>query len=204
MLLLFASPREHTYTEADVEVAAALAGHAMIAYENARRFNSAREMAAIDGLTGMYNRREFLERADLQFAASAPEQPAQAAIMLDVDHFKKTNDGHGHHIGDEVLREIAKRLRSTVREGDLAGRVGGEEFAVFLAAGADVSLLAERIKVAVAATPMQTTGGPVRTTVSVGCTYRRKEDSNVGAILARADAALYEAKRLGRDRVVNR
>jgi len=204
LLLLFASPREHTYTEADVEVAAALAGHAMIAYENACRFRSAREMAAIDGLTGMYNRREFLELADLQFAVAPPAQQAQAAIMIDVDHFKKINDAHGHHVGDEVLREIAKRLRSTVRESDLAGRVGGEEFAVFLAAGADANELAERIRVAVAATLIQTSGGAIRTTVSVGCTYRRNGDSNLGAILARADAALYEAKRLGRDRTVQR
>jgi diguanylate cyclase (GGDEF)-like protein len=179
----------------------------MIAYENACRFNSARELAAIDGLTGIYNRRQFLELADLQFAAAAPEQPeqpAQAAIMIDVDHFKTINDGHGHHVGDEVLREIAKRVRSTVRETDLAGRVGGEEFAVFLAPGADASRLAERIRIAVSATPTQTSGGPIGATVSVGCTYRRNGDSNVGAVLARADAALYEAKRLGRDRIVQR
>ncbi len=204
LLLLFASPREHTYTEADVDVAAALAGHAMIAYDNARRFSSARELAAIDGLTGIYNRRQFLELADLQFAAAAPEQPAQAVIMIDVDHFKKINDSHGHPVGDEVLREIGKRLRSTVRESDLAGRVGGEEFAVFLAADADASKLAERIRVAVAATPMQTSGGPIWTTVSIGSTYRRDGDSDVGAILVRADAALYEAKRRGRDRTVHR
>ena len=123
-LLLTATPDTDAYTDADVEITAALAAQGMIAYDNAR-------LAAMDGLTGIYNRRHFLELASQRFTATRGDERTTAAIMLDLDHFKRINDSHGHLIGDEVLREVAARLRATVPDGNLVGRYGGEEFALF-------------------------------------------------------------------------
>ena len=204
-LLLHTSTATDAYTAADVEIAAALSGQGMVAYDNACLFDQVRHLATIDGLTGIYNRRHFLDLANHRFAAAArTHQPPAAAIMMDVDHFKKTNDTYGHVIGDEILREIAARLRSTVGngDGDLIGRYGGEEFAAFLAnPGADVDQLAERLRTTIAATPMSTASGPVHVTISIGVAHADPGCPDVGALLARADDALYQAKRDGRNRV---
>ena len=209
--MVVASKQPDAYTDADVEIAAALAGHGMVAYENACLLHHAQELAALDGLTGLFNRRHFLEIAEQHIAAVGPveaavgpTEQAQAAVMIDVDHFKKINDRYGHQIGDEVLRAIAHRVRTTVGDENLAGRVGGEEFALLLRPGADSGRVAERVRVAVGSTPIATSRGPIRATISVGLTHLRWDDSDLDALLARADAALYDAKRGGRNRVVHR
>jgi diguanylate cyclase (GGDEF)-like protein len=200
-LLLASSPLTDVYTDAHVQIAAALAGQGMTAYENARLFDRVHELATVDELTGVANRRHFFERASAAFAA-AGDQPL-AAIMIDVDHFKRVNDSFGHLVGDDVLREVARRLALTVREVDLLGRFGGEEFALLVTADrADSSQLAERLRAAVAGEPVATAVGPLPVTVSVGLASLRPYDNDLGSLLGRADRALYDAKALGRDRVV--
>ena len=201
-LLLHTSTTPDAYTDADVEIAAALSGQGMVAYENACLFDQVRHLATIDGLTGIYNRRHFLELATDRFAAARTQRPAPAAIMMDVDHFKKTNDTYGHVIGDEILQEIAIRLRSTIGTGDLIARYGGEEFAAFVVTpGTDADHLAERLRTTIAATPMTTAAGPVHLTISIGVAHADPGCPDLGTMLARADDALYQAKRAGRNRV---
>ena len=126
-----------------------------------------------------------------------------AAVMLDIDNFKSINDTYGHSVGDEVIRAVAERVRSAIRQSDVLGRYGGEEFAIVMpdhdggAAG-----LAERMRGAVAETPVPTAAGPVPVTVSVGLTHLGPEDGALDQMLVRADHALYRAKQSGRNRVV--
>jgi diguanylate cyclase (GGDEF)-like protein len=123
--------------------------------------------------------------------------------MLDLDRFKLVNDRHGHGAGDDVLREVARRLRDTVRETDLPARYGGEEFAVLLpetdlATARDV---AERIRLAVAQAPVSTRKGPLTVTLSAGVAVIDEHTPNLAALFDAADAALYAAKEAGRNRV---
>jgi diguanylate cyclase (GGDEF)-like protein len=197
-VLLVGSSEPDAYDEGQLQIAAALAGQGMTAFENARLFDQVTELATIDTMTGIANRRHFLHEAGAAFRETA----TITAIMLDIDHFKRINDRYGHLVGDAVIAEVGARLRSTLRDGDLVGRYGGEEFAVVVAAEpSHAAELAQRLCAAVAASPVITTAGPVPVTVSVGAARRRSEDSDLGVVLGRADQALYHAKESGRNRV---
>jgi diguanylate cyclase (GGDEF)-like protein len=156
-----------------------------------------------DGLTGLPNRRAFDEELAREVARAARSGAPLALVVLDVDRFKAVNDGHGHPAGDAVLREVAARAAAAIRQGDLAARLGGEEFALLLP-GADLSgaaELAERVRAAVAGAPVPAAGQSIAVTVSLGCAALAPGEAPE-ALLGRADARLYEAKRTGRDRVV--
>ena len=199
--LVAASGVPERYTDADVDIIATLAGQGMAAYDKARLFEQVRELATVDGLTGVYNRRYALELAERQFAEAGAFAPV-AAIMVDIDHFKSVNDTHGHLAGDQVIREVAARLRGAVRAEDVLGRYGGEEFVLVVAAPRAVAdELAARVHRAVNGSPIDTGAGQLSTTVSVGVAYRRPADRDLGALLSRADRALYIAKEQGRNRV---
>jgi eukaryotic-like serine/threonine-protein kinase len=188
--------------DAQVEVAAALAGQGMIAYENARLFSQVRRMATIDGLTGLYNRNHFFAEAGKQLRVARRYARPIAAIMLDVDRFKRINDTYGHPVGDEVIRTVASRLREAARESDVLGRYGGEEFALITPeTGASAMVLAERLRTAVCGTPVETEAGPLHVSISVGMAHVDAGEQDLGGLLARADAALYRAKQNGRNRV---
>jgi diguanylate cyclase (GGDEF)-like protein len=122
--------------------------------------------------------------------------------FIDVDHFKQVNDQLGHPIGDAVLFAVADRLAENVRRGDMLGRLGGEEFAVCMPRVTiqEAEALAERLRRAVAAAPFETPAGLVSITISIGVAAYKKGDSVV-RLMKRADAAMYAAKRAGRDRV---
>jgi diguanylate cyclase (GGDEF)-like protein len=198
-LLLVTSTVPRTYTDAHLQIAAALVGHGMTAYDNAYLFAQVNELATIDSLTGVSTRRRFLELAGATFDAGAEA----TALMLDIDHFKQVNDTYGHLVGDAVIREVARRIRGAIRDGDLLGRYGGEEFGALLAAGMDdTAELARRMRAAVGGTPVDTDAGPVLVTVSIGIAARHPGDTDLGTLLGRADRAMYQAKRAGRDRVV--
>lgn len=159
--------------------------------------------ASTDPLTGMLNRDSLAQRASEQIALARRGRPL-ACVMLDVDHFKRLNDGHGHAAGDEVLREIARRIRVSVRGSDLVFRYGGEEFLVLLPdtdlAGAEV--VGANLLQVVAATPVAAgPGEPIPVNVSVGVAGWRDAMTVADELFAAADAALYSAKRLGRARV---
>lgn len=177
-----------------------------------------RRDATIDSLTGVLNRRHFLARGKDEFARSSRYARPCSVLMLDLDHFKAVNDTYGHAAGDQALMRFAAACQEMLRETDIFGRVGGEEFAVILpetdAAGA--ANLAERMRKRVNKLRIQNDGRRFGLTVSIGvaarddhgdgkdATKRRKGDAigeGIDEVLARADRALYDAKEAGRDRV---
>jgi len=171
-----------------------------------------KELADKDGLTGLLNRRRFLELASREIALAARSPRPLALILADVDRFKLVNDRHGHEAGDAVLMELSRRLVSTFRNVDLVGRYGGEEFVMLLTAAESVrvELAAERARRAVADEPVRWNGLELRVSMSFGCARVGAESGRVDATrvsellaetLRRADAALYRAKEAGRNRV---
>jgi diguanylate cyclase (GGDEF)-like protein len=167
-----------------------------------RALDRIREMAMTDDLTGAYNRRYLAEAIELEKKRCEREGGGFSFAILDVDFFKKVNDTHGHLAGDEVLKGVAALLRRELRETDLFGRWGGEEFAVLLV-GADLAaarIIVDRVLRALAAHPFVTAGKTLRITASAGIAeYQGPEDPD--RTFARADAALYRAKEGGRDRL---
>jgi diguanylate cyclase (GGDEF)-like protein len=157
-----------------------------------------------DALTGLANRRAFEESLRQEVARSRRTGDALAVVVLDIDRFKQVNDTHGHAAGDLVLAEVAGRAARALRAGDLLARIGGEELAALLP-GATLSAaaeVAERIRRAVAHGAIAVDGGALGVTVSLGCAALSAEEQDAAALLARADARLYEAKRAGRNRVI--
>lgn len=160
-------------------------------------------LARMDPLTGVSNRLAINEATTMMLAQAARNRQPLTVLMLDVDHFKRVNDRFGHNGGDKVLRELAASIRGTLRESDMIGRVGGEEFVV-LSPGAELRgalVLAERIRKTVEATPLVIDGQALTLTVSVGVAAAVTNDRDGIALLKRADAALYAAKRCGRNQV---
>jgi diguanylate cyclase (GGDEF)-like protein/PAS domain S-box-containing protein len=160
-------------------------------------------LARTDFLTGLANRRHFLELADRELARVRRYGSPLSLAMLDLDHFKDINDTYGHKVGDTVLEQFARICRQALRESDIMGRTGGEEFAILfpettLPEALDV---AERLRETVAATHIPLEHGlPIQATVSVGVASFANADVNIDVFMNRADAALYEAKRGGRNR----
>ena len=152
-----------------------------------------------DQLTGIANRRHFFEVAERDVAAARRGARQMTGVMIDIDHFKRVNDTHGHGTGDDVIRAVAERLAAHVRSGDLVGRYGGEEFALLLHDAVPVEGLPERLRAAVADTPIRTRSGPLDITVSIGLAYLSSTGTGIEELLSAADEALYRAKAGGRD-----
>lgn len=164
----------------------------------------AEEAAIHDPLTGLWNHNKILEVLLEEMARSDRLGSAVSLVMVDLDHFKAVNDGHGHVVGDEVLREIATRLQNAVRVYDSVGRFGGEEFMIVLpgTGPAEAELAAERIRVEIGKTSIPTSKGSLEVTASLGVVTRQGELANdATALLVAADTALYESKDAGRNRV---
>jgi diguanylate cyclase (GGDEF)-like protein len=201
-VLLATSPEPDAYTEAHVEIGAALVGQGMVAYDNARLFDRVRQLATEDGLTGIYNRRHLLELAERSHGRAVRGATQLAAIMVDIDHFKRINDTYGHAVGDTVIAEVARRLRTSLRPGDLLGRYGGEEFLLLVhTSPASAHDVADRVLATISGTPVPAGARELRVTASVGVAHLLPTDRDLGALLDRADRALYQAKDQGRDRV---
>jgi diguanylate cyclase (GGDEF)-like protein len=181
--------------------AVSLAAHAVVALENARLHGMVERQALVDGLTGLANRRATADALHAEAARAERLQTPLSLVLADVDGFKDVNDEHGHAVGDEVLKAFADVLRETVRESDVAGRWGGEEF-VLLLPGADLDgalQLAERVRVGLAAQKIPS-APDLRVTASFGVAEYGGQ-SNSEQLVAAADRALYRAKRAGKDRV---
>ncbi len=162
-----------------------------------------RVLADTDALTGLSNRRRFLEQAEAAFArARVKLQPGFALLLIDVDHFKRINDGHGHQAGDRVLRAIAGNLKATLRDRDLLGRLGGDEFAVLMQdCNVDDAL---RMAGRLCAGVRRFGDDPhwnqaLKPSLSIGVAAYEADDDDLQALLARADRALYRVKAHGRD-----
>jgi diguanylate cyclase (GGDEF)-like protein len=172
---------------------------------NIRLQREYKRTAMVDALTGLYNRRwleDALPRFVNRFVRS--QQPL-ALLMLDIDHFKRINDEHGHPAGDAVLVTVAHALRSAVRPSDHVARYGGEEFAVILPQSGSRAAhgVAERLRAAIKLAPIKTANGSIlpSVTISIGGAVLSPATSTAAALLAAADANLYASKQAGRDRV---
>jgi len=172
----------------------------------ARMGERQRRLSRRESLTGCFNRRAFYEIFPREVERGRRLGQGVALVFLDLDHFKRVNDRHGHETGDRVLQLLAARLRGIIRETDLLFRWGGEEFVILLphTAATEAPALAERIRAAVAERPFVTHDSypAVSMTVSVGVAGEAGSVIAPDALLARADAACYRAKEAGRNRVV--
>jgi diguanylate cyclase (GGDEF)-like protein len=163
---------------------------------------AAERLASTDALTGLSNRRAFFEHAAITFHYCRRNRKPVAAMLIDIDQFKRINDTRGHAVGDLALQHVAQMLRGVLRKSDLCCRLGGEEFAVLLPDTklADASHVAEKLRAAIADQPLPLPGAnmPLSITVSVGVA---EGCSELEALLERADSAMYAAKNAGRNRV---
>jgi diguanylate cyclase (GGDEF)-like protein len=163
-----------------------------------------RVQATHDSLTGAWNHGAIVEMLERELARSRREMTTLGLVMADLDHFKQVNDRYGHLAGDEVLQAAAQRMTRLLRRYDCLGRYGGEEFLILLPGcqAADAAGLAERLRRSVAAEPVATTAGLISFTMSLGVTASNcNEQTSAEVLLQRADSALYQAKRLGRNQV---
>jgi len=191
--------------EADhVETAVSLAAQVVVALENARLHRMVERQAMVDSLTGLANRRSFEESLRSELARATRFGDSVCVVLADLDDFKQVNDQHGHAAGDEVLKAFAGALRKTVRESDVAGRWGGEEFALVLP-GTDAAggaRLAERARAAIEGRRVKMPNGDFCAVTASFGVASFPESHELGEILAAADSALYAAKGEGKNRVV--
>ena len=182
---------------------AMLALQAAEALVRARLYEQAEKLATTDGLTGLVNRRSFNEQLEQRLREATRYDRPLSLLLLDIDHFKKVNDTHGHPAGDAVLRGVAKLAQKAARDTDVAARYGGEELALILpetdARGAMV--IAERLRKLVETTAHASELGPLKVTVSIGVSTTGQRAKAPADLLEQADRALYRAKHAGRNRV---
>ncbi len=199
------SIRPNAFQENDERLLLTLAGQLTMALEKVRMFAEIQRLAITDSLTGLYNRRYFFAAAQREQERARRYKRPLSVIMMDVDHFKQVNDTHGHAAGDLVLQSVAHKCKSNLRETDILGRYGGEEFVALLpeTQSAGASQVAERLREEIACTQVEVPAGPIVCTISIG--VAALEDgcgATLEQLLGWADSALYEAKNSGRNRTV--
>ena len=169
----------------------------------ARLVRRLQELSQRDALTGLWNRRALMDRLEQLHALYRRHGHGYAILVIDLDHFKRINDNYGHDAGDRVLCHFAKVAADLLRRDDVLARLGGEEFCVLLPMVDERSatIAAERLRWAIAGLPADINGEMLNLTVSVGVAMVQPTDSSGSELLQRADAAMYDAKRAGRDRV---
>jgi diguanylate cyclase (GGDEF)-like protein len=195
-------PRGRGFDRETQKLAEWIAAQAGIAFENARLHDEVRRQATTDELTTLVNRRRFIEALEIELERARVFGTPLTVVLSDLDDFKRINDSFGHHAGDHALRAFGELLRDHVRDVDVAGRIGGEEFAVFLPeTGIDAATaVAARMREALASSRITLPEGQkIRLTASFGIAQAAANQST-DELLRLADAALYEAKRAGKNR----
>jgi len=202
-LLAIDSTKPNQFTQENATLAATFANQVSIALENSRMYEAAQNQAITDSLTSVYNRRGLFEVGEFEFARSRRIGRPCSAMLLDIDHFKRVNDLYGHATGDQALHTLAERCTTGSRAVDLVARYGGEEFFILLPETQleAARMVAERLRQSIMAEPFATDAGPLRITISIGVAESSKLDT-LKTLIARADAALYNAKHAGRNCVV--
>ena len=174
-----------------------------LAVSNARMYQDLHRIATTDPLTDINNRRQFFELAEREFSRSLRYGSALSALMIDIDHFKKINDTYGHQAGDLVIVTVARTFSSILRNSDICGRYGGEEFAVLMPeTGIDTAMIvADRIRSAVESQVIRFQDTDIRVTISIGASVINADSTNIHTLLSFSDQALYRAKESGRNKV---
>ena len=199
MLFVIRSGKERCFKDSEIKLITAIGHHISIALENARLYT----LAITDELTQLFTIRHFQHRMEEEVSRYHRYGQKLSLLMLDIDRFKSVNDRYGHPCGDFVLKELARILKSSVREVDVVARYGGEEFAILLpeADPKAASVVAERIRKAVEAHTFTFDGVSLNITISIGVASCPKDADNVKDLVSFADRALYRAKERGRNRV---
>ena len=185
--------------EQDKEKFVILAHQFALAYRRIKLYKEIETLAITDALTGIYTRRYFLERFEEEIKRAQARRTKMSFLMLDVDHFKRINDQYGHLTGDEVLRQVGNILKENVREIDIAGRYGGEEFCVVLpdTDGQGALVVAERIRKATAHKIIKAYDAALRITISIGISSFPADGKLWEELIDKADWSLYRAKSHG-------
>jgi diguanylate cyclase (GGDEF)-like protein len=194
------------FAEHDLPLALGISHQAALTIQRARLLEKVQQLevwATTDDLTRVYNRRQFFMLGDREFHRARRFGRPLTALMLDVDRFKAVNDEYGHAAGDAILKAVAERCRAHLRDVDLLGRYGGDELVALLAEteAASAVTIAERCRQALADRPVDTPAGALAVTLCIGIATRTEQHVELAALLLEADAALYAAKRGGRNRV---
>jgi diguanylate cyclase (GGDEF)-like protein/PAS domain S-box-containing protein len=204
-MLLTRSFQPRAYSAEDRLLLEMLASYAATALDNGRLLAEVQRLAITDPLTGLYNRRHLFDLGQREFARARRFERPLAAVMIDIDNFKLVNDTYGHSVGDEILAAMSQLLQSLVREVDILGRYGGEEFTLILPETDSIHAYAtaERLRRQIEAMTVTTARGPVSVTASLGIAHLNGTAADLAGLIAQADNLLYQAKDAGRNRVVS-
>ena len=177
-----------------------ISGNISIALENTWLYEKMHDLATIDSLTGVYNRGYFNQAVEEEFSKTMNRSP-MSIVMADLDYFKSVNDNYGHLFGDKVLKEVAQIMKSSIRDGDILARYGGEEFVLILprADSEQAYMVVERLRRKIQDTVIEDKDHSVHTTLSFGIASYPEDGASVRKIIKKADNALYQAKRDGRN-----
>ena len=187
--------------ESDLNTVALFASQVAATFQSTSLLTEVGRLAITDELTGIFNRRHFFDLAEEKFARAQKKGSSLSALVVDLDHFKQVNDKYGHGVGDQVLCEVARLMSTVMRENDVIGRYGGEEFSIVLP---DTTVkaatnVAERLISTVSGIPIATEAGELTVRLSAGVTEMSKETPTLRSLIQRADQAMYLAKRAGRN-----
>jgi diguanylate cyclase (GGDEF)-like protein/PAS domain S-box-containing protein len=195
--------RQHQWNRLEIDALEVAAGTVGAAIRGIRAEQELKRQVSTDSLTGLLSRRAFLKSARQAYAEAHASDGSVALLILDLDHFKVVNDTHGHPVGDQALKAFASVCQLALRDDDLIGRMGGEEFAVLLREidARHAGLVAEKLRAEVEVAQVELHGIPLQLTVSIGLALSGQGEGGFGGLLKLADQALYRAKRAGRNRV---
>ncbi len=192
------------FNQEAIPILSLIANQTAITVDKIRLHDETRQLAFTDELTGLYNRRHFINLAEREVDRAIRYKNSLAFIMFDLDRFKKVNDSYGHPAGDQVLKTITSLARRELREIDLFARYGGEEFVILLpeTGRRGARAIAERLRKRIAQTPITAAQEKISITISLGVSTLSSRCNNLANLIEASDKALYTAKETGRDRTI--